>query len=644
MADRLLLPGREDLHADVLQLVHAWLSERRNGPWLIILDNVDDDSVFFGDNQDSAGMSPMQAVDAANHGRPLESFLPQVAHGTILITSRNNIAANNLVGGYGDVVQVEPMEEDEALALLHTRVPFGESSRADAKALVHALEGIPLAITHAAAYIKTRASTTTISTYLELFRESEVNQVHLLSTKEWKDIRRDYSIRHAVIATWQISFQHIQETEQSAADLLALMSMYDKQGIPRWLLQQANASQRDFDDALAPLLSFSLVKTEIGAQALTMHRLVQLSMRRWLEAEGELGRWVKESIHALSAVFPSGDYETRNQCRVLLPHLKEIVGHTTEDREGLEKQADSAVRAGWYLLLMGEYTTAESFLQLSLDIREKVLGQEHPDTLTSVRNLALVLERQGKYDEAEAMHRRDLSEKVLGREHPDTLTGLNNHGLVLERQGKYNEAEAVHRRDLEVSEKVLGEHPDTLTSVSNLGLVLERQGKYDEAEAMHRRALKGREKALGEHPHTLTSVSKLGCVLERQGKYDEAEAMHQRALEGHEKLLGREHPNTFTCVSNLGSVLERQGKYDKAEAMHRRALEGREKVLGREHPDTLTSVYHLAFLFHRKEHYSTAVRLYQRACKGYLEVLGVEHPFLAACLQHYKSALEHKKV
>jgi hypothetical protein len=90
----------------------------------MILDNVDDDGIFFGDNQD---------------GKPLESFLPQAAHGTILITSRNNIAAANLISGHGDVVQVEPMGEDEALALLHTRVPFNEASRGDAKALVHAL-------------------------------------------------------------------------------------------------------------------------------------------------------------------------------------------------------------------------------------------------------------------------------------------------------------------------------------------------------------------------------------------------------------------------------------------------------------------------------------------------------------------------
>lgn len=64
----------------------------------------------------------------------------------------------------------------------------------------------------------------------------------------------------------------------TAANLLALMSMFDKQDIPQWLLQ-GTTSQLDFDYALAPLLSFSLVRTEVGQQAFAMHWHVQLSMR-----------------------------------------------------------------------------------------------------------------------------------------------------------------------------------------------------------------------------------------------------------------------------------------------------------------------------------------------------------------------------
>jgi hypothetical protein len=51
-----------------------------------------------------------------------------------------------------------------------------------------------------------------------------------------------------------------------------------------------------------------------------------------------------------------------------------------------------------------------------------VLGKEHPGTLTSMNNLAGVLREQGKYEQAEEMHRQvlGLSETVLGKEHSHT--------------------------------------------------------------------------------------------------------------------------------------------------------------------------------------------------------------------------------
>ncbi|KAF2185806.1 hypothetical protein K469DRAFT_707474 [Zopfia rhizophila CBS 207.26] len=85
------------------------------------------------------------------------------------------------------------------------------------------------------------------------------------------------------------------------------------------------------------------------------------------------------------------------------------------------------------------------------------------------------------------MHRQALEgyKKVLGPEHSDTLTSINNLGSALERQNKYEEAEAMHQRALEGREKMLGpEHPHTLASISNLGTVLERQGKYEKAEEL----------------------------------------------------------------------------------------------------------------------------------------------------------------
>ena len=80
--------------------------------------------------------------------------------------------------------------------------------------------------------------------------------------------------------------------------------------------------------------------------------------------------------------------------------------------------------------------------------------------------------------------------KALGEGHPDTATSYNNLAVTLRAQGKYAEAEAMHRRALAIRLKALGEdHPDTATSYNNLAVTLSAQGKYAEAEAMHRRAL-----------------------------------------------------------------------------------------------------------------------------------------------------------
>jgi hypothetical protein len=141
--------------------------------------------------------------------RPLATFFPQTPNGSILITPRNSTAAFNLVGTHDNIAKVEPMGVDDALALLRTWVSISGSKADDAKALVQALECIPLAFTHAAAYIKTRAPMTTISSYLQLLSESEANQARLLDMKELRDFRRDPSIGHAVIATWNILFDQI---------------------------------------------------------------------------------------------------------------------------------------------------------------------------------------------------------------------------------------------------------------------------------------------------------------------------------------------------------------------------------------------------------------------------------------------------
>jgi hypothetical protein len=101
MADKLDLSGRDDLKVNVLRLVYDWLSDEANGQWLAILDNVDDGSVFLGNNSVTGGA--LQGNQVNDLQPSLETFLPQSRNGSILITSRNSAAANNLVDTFGSL-------------------------------------------------------------------------------------------------------------------------------------------------------------------------------------------------------------------------------------------------------------------------------------------------------------------------------------------------------------------------------------------------------------------------------------------------------------------------------------------------------------------------------------------------------------
>jgi tetratricopeptide (TPR) repeat protein len=155
-----------------------------------------------------------------------------------------------------------------------------------------------------------------------------------------------------------------------------------------------------------------------------------------------------------------------------------------------------------------------------IKLEEKVLGPEHPDTLGSRTNLAVALQSQGKYAEAETEFRAvlKLEEKVLGPEHPSTLGSRNNLANVLAGQGKYAEAEAEYREVIKLREKVLGpEHPNTLSSCFNLALCLKAENKTDEAKEFARRAAQGANKILGvNHPDVL-KYAKVWQELQNNG-------------------------------------------------------------------------------------------------------------------------------
>jgi len=604
----------------------------------MIIDNADDANVFFNVNTTIADSNGGPEVI------PLSKYIPDCSHGAILVTTRTKIVGQKLARGRC-LIKVSPMNEGESVELFSKQFQGESLETNELGELTRELEGLPLALAQAAAFIQ--MNSLTVHAYLKLYKENDEMKIKLLS-EQFEAPGRDSKVPNPVTATWMISFEHIKRTAPRAADILSRMALLDRQGIPESLIREEVVDQMELAKALGVLKAFSLISANEADDTFNMHRLVHLTIRNWLRLSGEFEGWATSCLKKMSEEFPSGEYGTLDICDSYLPHAKAALSYAQLSPENDVSEANLAFRISRYLLNRGTYNAANMLAEQALERYEKVLGKEHPDTLRCMNNLAWVLDSQGKYDEAEEMYRRtlELRERVLGKKHPDMLGSMNNFAVVLKNQGKYDEAEEMHRRTLEGYQTVLGkEHPDTLSSMNNLALVLSRQGKHDEAEEIHRQEQGLSEKVLGkEHPDTLMSMSNLAGVLDSQGKYDESEEMHRWTLKLREKVLGKEHPDTLSSMNSLAAVLWSQGKYDESEETFRRTLELRDRVLGKEHPDTLMSIYWLAYLLKSRKQYDDSSILYQRALSGYKERLGLDHPTTLACSGNYSSLLEEMKL
>ncbi|PXF55240.1 MAG: hypothetical protein C4B58_15175 [Deltaproteobacteria bacterium] len=180
---------------------------------------------------------------------------------------------------------------------------------------------------------------------------------------------------------------------------------------------------------------------------------------------------------------------------------------------------------------------------------EGIASIDHEERWKQLNAQVVNAYRQGKYQQGIALAEEAYHYALehLGTEHPDTLTSMNNLAALYQSQGRYSEAELLYKQALQLREKVLGkEHPNTLGSMNNLAALYRSQGRYSEAEPLYKQVLQLREKVPGrEHPDTLTSMNNLAAVYESQGRYSEAEPLYKQALQLCEKVLGKEHPNTL---------------------------------------------------------------------------------------------------
>ncbi|KAF2500541.1 TPR-like protein [Lophium mytilinum] len=640
VAERVKIPGREKPEADILHLVSDWLCDVANGHWVMIVDNADDPNVFYyqGDgNADKGGSGG--SGSSAPQTKSISDFLPQSPNGSTLITSRNRELAFKLTETASDIIQVDPMDQDHALALLQKKL--GSSCNGDdAVKLLEMLDFMPLAITQAAAYINQRAPRITVSRYLEDLSRGDEEGVSLLK-KDVGDSRRDGSSSNSIIATWQMSFEHIRQIKPSAARLLSLMSLFDRQGISESLLDhhyQEGDVKDDFEEDIHTLRSYSLIGTNIDGNVFEMHRLVQFATKAWLEMNDELEKWKEQYIEVLYEAFPVGRYENWKTCLDLFPHAESVLRYRPTNETRLNQWCSILFNAAWYADDRGNYKSAEEMNQRALKGLKKTIGSEHPSTLACMENLALAYRKQGRWKKAEKLEVQvmEISIRVLGEEDPSTLTSIANLASTYWEQGRWKEAAELQAKELQICSRVLGEeHPSTLTSMANLSLTLWNQGRRKEAAELQAKEFQICSRVLGEdHPLTLTSMANLASTYWDQGRWTEAEELQTKELQICSRVLGEDHPSTLTSMANFASTLWSRGRWKEAEELQEKELRICSRVLGQDHPSTLISMANLASTYRKQKRLQEAEDLQKQELEMCSRLLGQEHPDTLKSMQN----------
>ena len=535
---------------DVLPLVKEWLEKKDCGQWLMAIDNADDSQVFFD--------QPVATSSSRNKGN-LAQHIPECAHGSIIITTRNKETGSRLLKGKRPI-EVQKMDAGESDQLFRTKLEEEDLSSNALLALSSRLEYLPLAMVQATAFIQEKS--VSVPRYLELLDKSDQNFVTLLS-EEFETVGRDSETPRAVTATWILSFEQIQKQNTAASELMSFMSLLDRRAIPLAFLSSYSEQQLAQElkgevqliKALGVLKAFSFI-TENNGGDFDIHRLVQLVTRKWLLEKGTLRQLANRALLTISQLYPPGNYENRIICGAYLSHacaVLELEGTQSKD-ERLAK-ASLLYRTAGLFDYQGQCKDAEKFLVEAKEIRSKLLGLEHPDTLTTMDNLASTYRNQGRWAEAESLFVQvmETSSRVLGSEHPDTLTSMGNLASTYRNQGRWAEAESLFVQVMETRSRVLGlEHPDTLNSMGNLALTFWDQGRWAEAESLEVQVMETKKKVLGsEHPSTLTSMNNLALTWEGLGRLDDALDLMCQCVLLRQKVVGPDHPYTQSSLSTL---------------------------------------------------------------------------------------------
>ena len=574
-----------------------WLAA--DSGWLVILDNV----------IDPADVAPLLARAPA---------------GRYLITSRR---ASGWYATGVVPVRLDVLDPAEAQALLAAILAPGRPGEADGAAELCAELGfLPLAIEQAGAYLAQAGATP--REYLGLLARYPAAMYQ--AAAEGGDAAR------TIARIWRLTVDRLAD-DPLAGQVLRILAWYAPDGIPRMLLDGL-ADPPAVLAAVGRLAAYSMLTADAGTLAL--HRLVQAVTRTPDPDDPHrnpqaINAAREQATRQLAGALP--DYQDPAGWpgwRMLLPHIDALASHAPPDTD-TNYTAYLLNQAGAFLDGQGQPGRAAGYLQRALAGCVRVLGADHPDTLTMRNNLAGAYQAAGDLGRAIPLSEQVLADRqrVLGADHPATLGSRNNLALAYQAAGDLARAIPLLEQALADSVRVLGaDHPQTLTSRNNLAGAYRYAGDLARAIPLYEQVLADRQRVLGaDHPDTLTTRNSLAGAYQAAGDLGRAIPLSEQVLADSVRVLGADHPQTLSSRNILACAYQAAGDLGRAIPLYEQALADSVRVLGADHPQTLATRNNLAYVYQAAGDLGRAIPLYEQALADSVRVLGADHPDTLTC-------------
>lgn len=264
----------------------------------------------------------------------------------------------------------------------------------------------------------------------------------------------------------------------------------------------------------------------------------------------------------------------------------------------------------------GNFSLAEQYYTLTINLQDSLLGNAHPDYILSLQHLTDLYLAQNNYAAAadQLNNILQLQQYTLGENAPEVAVTWGKMGIVCDEIGNSALAQQCFDSCMQILQDNQQVYDLQFAAVLNdMALVLSKQGKFTDALLLYDRALQVVQAQQGtSHSNYAMVLGNKSVIYEALGDYQHQEQCLLTAID----ILSAtsDNPTGYALnLNNLGTLYLRVGNHSKSEQSFLKALNIQQQTLGEQHVDYAHTLSNLGSLYFGLARYEDAERVLAQA-------------------------------